>query len=208
MQTVARKPSVTDQSCPRGFQLVAGDIEILRHIHSHRLLHLDSLHILTSRSNKTLSRRLRKLKQHKFIHHYHPEVPKHIYTLGKAAVPILAEQGILPLNVVGNRTRHELNDLFLKHESMIAEFHVLLTVASRAGLIKLVDWREGSALYDHVSLMKNGEPRLRQCVKPLPGVPGRARARREPPAAAAGRFCEAEACHIPSTHSRIPARAK
>lgn len=155
----------TERTHRRNFQLVRGDIEILQHIYAHRLLRLDNLESLTCRSDKALARRLRKLTAHKFLHQYRPTVPKHVYTLGRAAIPILVEHGLASPELLGKRIRHELNDLFLKHETMIADFHVLLTLASQSHPMKLVKWEEGRTLYDHVSFFENGV-RCRLPVRP------------------------------------------
>jgi len=47
---------------------------------------------------------------------------KHIYGLGKAALPVLVEDGTADPDIVATRSRiHELTQLFLKHELMIVE---------------------------------------------------------------------------------------
>jgi len=45
---------------------------------------------------------------------------------------------------------YELKELFLKHEMMIVDIHVMLSLAGREGLLKLVAWREGRELFDSV----------------------------------------------------------
>ena len=94
---------------------------------------------------------------------------KHIYALGKEALPILVAQGIAPDDVLNERLRiHELKELFLKHEMMIVDFHVMLLLAGKTDALKLVGWQEGRELYDSVAVADQSGtgklPRASGCV--------------------------------------------
>jgi hypothetical protein len=47
---------------------------------------------------------------------------------------------------------HELKELFLKHEMMIVDIHVMLTLAGRAADLQPCTWQEGRELYDSVTV--------------------------------------------------------
>jgi hypothetical protein len=82
---------------------------------------------------------------------------RHIYVLAIAGVRVLVEEGIAPKEMIEFRLRHkELKSLFLKHTLMIVDIHVMLELASRAGTIKLVAWKEGQELFDSVRVESNG----------------------------------------------------
>ena len=76
---------------------------------------------------------------------------KHIYGLGKAAAPILVEEGTADHKLLLKRSRiHELKELGLKHEMMIVDLHVILELATRPSNLRLISWKEGRGLYDSV----------------------------------------------------------
>ena len=78
---------------------------------------------------------------------------KHIDGLGKKAGTILVEEGIAQPELLSERLRaHELKELFLKHEMMLVDIHVILALASREGTFRLVAWQEGRELFDNVSV--------------------------------------------------------
>lgn len=69
------------------------------------------------------------------------------------------DQGIGSPELLAERVRtHELKELFLKHELMIVELHVILALASRdpASHLHLIHWREGRELFDSVSFFDRG----------------------------------------------------
>lgn len=134
-------------------RLTADDTEIFGLIWSHRFLRREHLCLLTSRSPKRLHRRLFKLEQSGFLKTIRLPQQKHLYGLTKFSVAVLVEEGIAPAEALDRRIRtHELKPLFLEHESMIVGIHVVLTAASALGGIRLLNWREGSDLYDTVTV--------------------------------------------------------
>jgi hypothetical protein len=61
------------------------------------------------------------------------------------------EQGIVSENLLSQRLRsHELKELFLKHEMMIVDVHVALSLAAEKDGSQVVTWQEGRQLYDLV----------------------------------------------------------
>jgi len=138
---------------PAGLVLNSGDIAIFKLIYEHRFLRREHLSALTGRPAKRLHRRLFKLITAGYLSAIRLPQQKHIYSLGKASVPVLVEQGIAPDDLLAQRTRvHELKELFLRHEMMIVDIHVILTLASRTSDLRLVAWQEGRALYDSVNV--------------------------------------------------------
>jgi len=145
-----------DSSCVLpsiGFSLTAGDLEIFRLLYECRLLRREHIRALTGRPPKRLHRRLLKLGAERYLTSIRLPQQKHIYALGREALPILVAQGIAPDEVLNERLRiHELKELFLKHEMMIVDFHVMLLLAGKTATLKLVGWREGRELYDSVAV--------------------------------------------------------
>ena len=130
----AKKHKRKDKSRPAGtgFVVVSGDIEIFKLIYEYRLLRREHLSALTQRSSKRLHRRLLKLTQNGYLTTIRLPQQKHIYGLGKTALPILVEQGIADEEILEQRLRaHELKEFFLKHEMMIVDIHAMLTLAGR-----------------------------------------------------------------------------
>lgn len=133
--------------------LVAGDVELFKLLYEYRLLRREHLSILTSRPLKRLHRRLLKLAQSDYITTIKLPQQKHIYGLGRLALPVLVEEGIADDELLHQRSRiHELKELFLKHEMMIVDLHVTLSLATRGNPLRLVDWREGKELHDRVTV--------------------------------------------------------
>jgi len=140
-------------SSEAGFLLTAGDLEIFKLIYEFRFLQMDHLVALTGRSAKRLDRRLLKLRRAGYLTTLRKLPHKYIYALARGAVCELVEQGSVDESVLADRLRaHELKDLFLKHEMLIVDLHVMLSLASRTGDLRLIDWREGRSLYDSVSV--------------------------------------------------------
>lgn len=149
-----------------GFQLTDSDLEIFVSVFEHRFVTIDHLILLTNRPHKRLHRRILKLIERGYLSRIILPTKKHIYTLGRAAIPTLVERGIAPKEFIDVRLRHqELKDLFLKHAVMIVNVHSALTVATRTSHIKLVVWKEGQELFDRVVVRDQGRP-LQLPVRP------------------------------------------
>jgi len=145
-----------------GFVMTAGDITIFRLLYEFRFLRCEHLSALTRRSPKRLHRRLLKLIGLGYLTSIRLPQQKHIYGLGKAAMPILVEQGIADPDVLAQRVRvHELKELFLKHEMMIVDIHVAFALAAGVDRQQVVAWREGKDLFDSVAFTdQHGHTRL------------------------------------------------
>ena len=134
-----------------GFALTRDDIEILALTHEHRFLRRNQLSTLTGRHAKRLHRRLLKLESNGYLTTVRMPLQPYIYGLGRAGIEVLVEQGRATAEVLEKRLRiHELTELFLKHELMIVDIHVRLSLSSRDGDVSLVQWKEGRVLHDSV----------------------------------------------------------
>jgi len=135
----------------RGFALMEGDIEILGLVLDHRFLQRGQVSALTGRHPKRLHRRLSKLEQNGYLTTLRFPHREYIYGLGRAGSLILVEQGRAEAELLEYRLRaHELSEIFLKHEMMIVDIHVRLTVASDTQAVRVAAWREGRELHDSV----------------------------------------------------------
>jgi len=135
------------------FVLTAGDVELFKLLHAYRFLRREHLSALTGRPAKRLHRRLLKLVENGYVAVLRLPVQKHIYVLAKAALTILVEHGVGDIDLLSQRLRtHELKELFLKHELMLVDLHAILDIATRDGVLRLIDWREGRELYDTVNV--------------------------------------------------------
>jgi hypothetical protein len=136
-----------------GFALTDGDLDIFKLLYEYRMLRREHISALTGRPPRRLHRRLLKLIAEGYTTSIRLPQQKHIYALGKEALPILVAQGIASDELLTERLRvHELKELFLRHEMMIVDFHVMLSLAGKTDALKLVGWREGRELYDWVTV--------------------------------------------------------
>ena len=133
--------------------LVDSDLAIFQFIYQFRLLRREHLSLLTGRPAKRLHRRILKLIQSHHLTRINLFRQKHIYGLGRAAAPVLVEKGVADPELLLQRSRiHELRELFLKHEMMIVDLHVILELATRQNSVRLISWKEGRGLYDSVTI--------------------------------------------------------
>lgn len=147
----AEIPPVARRAFSRSFVLTEGDIEILGWILDHRFLRREQVSALSGRHPKRLHRRLSKLEQHGYLVTLRMPQQKYLYALGRTGVLAMVEEGRAEAELAAERLRiHELSELFLKHELMIVDIHVRLTLASDDSASRLVLWREGSELHDTV----------------------------------------------------------
>lgn len=149
-----------------GFAFADGDLEIFRLLHEYRLLRREHISLLTARPAKRLHRRLLKLVENGYIASIRLPQQKHIYGLGKLAIVSLVEHGLADAEHLGHRLRiHELKELFLKHEMMIVDLHVALSLALRGTDLRLVSWREGNELHDAIAVT-DGHDTTRLPIRP------------------------------------------
>ena len=148
-----REDNKTRSSGRERVVLVVGDLAIFKLVYEYRLLRREHLSALTGRPLKRLHRRLLKLVRSRHLTNIKLPQQKHIYGLGPLAVPVLVEEGIADPEMLAQRSRiHELKELFLKHEMMVVDLHVMLALATRGHDLRLVAWREGRELYDSVTV--------------------------------------------------------
>jgi hypothetical protein len=140
-----------------GFELQDGDIELLRFAHELRIAQVEHFRTLTGRSKLALWRRLRKLRERRYLASAARFMQQHIYTIGSAGVPVLIEQGYAERTLAEKRVRYrELNEIGLRHALHITNIHTRLLMLTRGTPLKIAVWREGPALWDTV-LPKKGK---------------------------------------------------
>lgn len=146
----------TGQPSSDGFALTTDDIEILRAVYVHRFLDRNQLALLLGRHAKRLHRRVFKLERNGYLTSARFPQMMYFYGLGKLGVSTLVGEGIAPTELLDERLRtHELTELFLRHEKMIVDVHVALTLSK--GAVRLANWREGRSLFDSVTAVDNRE---------------------------------------------------
>lgn len=147
---------VSPKVLKKGFAFGDRDLEILRLIYDYGLIRRDHLSLLTGRSMKRLHRRLYQLLDEEFIVPIKHPQQKHIYWLTKKSHHVLVEHGQAGEELLKKRVRaREVKPSMIKHEMMIVDTHVVLELASRSSSYKLIEWREGTELFD--SVVMNGE---------------------------------------------------
>jgi hypothetical protein len=138
-----------------GFALTKGDLAILSSVYEFRFMRREHLSLLIDRHPKRLHRRLLKLVQHAYLAATRLPQQKHIYSLGQAGIIALITEGVITSESAFNRIRtSELKELFLKHEMMIIDQHIMLRLAEEAGEVRLVHWKEGRGLFDSVIVVE------------------------------------------------------
>lgn len=139
------------RSGTKGFAFAKGDLAILTVVHEYRFVRREHLSLLTGRDPKRLHRRLLKLVQNGYLAATRLPQQKHIYSLGRVGITALVTEGVIKDETAFRRIRtSELKELFLKHEMMIVDFHVVLRLAEAAGELRLVHWEEGRGLFESV----------------------------------------------------------
>ena len=140
-----------------GFQLQDHDIELLHIVHQLRLATIDHLSTLSGRSVRALWGRLLKLKKQRYLASVARLMQKQVYAVGSEGVKVLIEEGYAPAALKEKRLRHhELTEIGIRHSLFIADIHARMLLATRTGPITLVDWQEGSPLWDTVVPSKDG----------------------------------------------------
>lgn len=144
----------------QGFQLVGGDFDLIAWCYELRFATIDHFIALSKRLRPALVRRIVKLLERGYLSRIVLTGQKHIYTVGKAGLSLLAERGIAPPEKIDARLRaSELKELFLKHALMIVDIHASLLLATRNSHLNLVRWEEGKELWDSIKVSEAGKPR-------------------------------------------------
>jgi len=138
---------------PSGFQFQESDLTFLHHTFELRLATIDHLAELSARSYKQTQKRLAALEERKYLKLIQKRPHKHVYAIGKAAVPLLIEQGYAPKELSDKRLRdNELKELGIKHAIFVADIHVRLLQLTKAASLQLASWVEGPSLWDRVTM--------------------------------------------------------
>jgi len=138
-----------------GFQLNDGDLELLNFVFQLRIAHIGHLATLSGRSEIALWRRLRKLRERRYLASVGRFMQKHAYGIGSEAKAVLIEHGYAEQDLREKRLRHnELTEIGIRHSLFVADIHTRLLMLTRTGPLRIAVWREGQALYDSVPVRK------------------------------------------------------
>ena len=139
-----------------GFQFIDSDLELVKHTYTLRLATIDHLASLANRSYKQTQKRLVKLEERRYLTCLTRRPQKHVYTIGREAIPLLIEQGYAPRELAAMRLRqHELKEFGLRHAIFIADIHVKLLQLTKDWSLSVAKWVEGSSLWDSVTTSTN-----------------------------------------------------
>lgn len=140
-----------------GFELQDRDIDLIHHVFQLRMAHIGHLQLLTGRSEIALWRRLRKLRERRYLASVGRILQKHVYAIGSAAKPLLIEQGYADADLMEKRLRHnEATEIGIRHSLFVADIHARLIVLTRNAPVRITVWREGPGLWDSVSIREGG----------------------------------------------------
>lgn len=141
-----------------GFQLYSSDLPFLQNTFVLRLATIDHLAALSKRSYKQTQKRLSKLEERGYLTLVAKRPHKHVYAIGREAVPVLIEHGYAPKELSEKRLRdNELKELGIKHAVFISDIHVRVLKIAQARSLEIVNWVEGKSLWDTVTTSE-GEP--------------------------------------------------
>jgi len=145
-----------------GFQFQESDLAFLQYTFQLRLATIDHLAELSGRSYKQTQKRVAALEERNYLKLVQKRPHKHVYAIGKAAVPLLIEHGYAPKELSEKRLReNELKELGIKHAVFVADIHVKLLQLTKAASLQLVNWVEGPSLWDRVMMSNNVEVPIR-----------------------------------------------
>ena len=136
-------------------RLTEGDIEILTHTFHCRRLSIDHLIALTGRTAQPLKVRLSKLRAHGCLACKERPFQRYLYALGKNSVSVLAEEGVGSVETVRRRVRSRLNErseLYIPHDLMVTDIHVILQRLPKERGITLRAWEEGKPIFCRVRI--------------------------------------------------------
>lgn len=135
-----------------GFQLMDGDLEIVRFAHELRHATLENLAAVCGRSYTRVHKRVEKLTDRRYLVCLTRRPQKHVYAVGSEGAALLVQNGLAPRELGEKRIRHnELKEIFIKHTLFVGAIHARLIILTRDSPIKLVEWEEGPSLWDTVT---------------------------------------------------------
>jgi len=139
-----------------GFQLVPTDLDILQRVHELRLATIEHLAALSGRSYKRTQERLAKLEERGYLARVARRPQKHVYAIGREAVPVLIEHGYAAQELAMKRLRQtELKELGIQHAVFVADIHVRVLQLTHARSFEVSNWAEGPSLWDNVTTSDN-----------------------------------------------------
>jgi hypothetical protein len=143
----------------KGIVITEGDLQIVKFIHDFRLLRIRDLEALTGRKYQRLHGRLKGLFDHRYLGRLELPWKKDIYYIARPGLHLLLREGLISDDEAERRVREgELkSEAFLDHELMIADLHVMLTLATRNSPIELIEWKEGKEIHDSFQAAVNGQ---------------------------------------------------
>jgi hypothetical protein len=159
MEEIKRAATTKTGKQRRGIVITDGDIQILKFVHDYRLLRIEQLEALTGRTYTRVHRRLKGLFDASYIGRIERPLAKHIFYIKPNGLKVLLSEGLITDEEAARRVREgELkNDDWLDHELMIAEIHILLTLATRNAPFELVAWKEGVEIADSFTAVVDGQ---------------------------------------------------
>ena len=142
-----------------GFQFNERDAEIVHYVYQLRVATLDHLSALTNRSQKTLERRVPKLRDERYLVRLKPRPHKGLYVVGPEGVSALIESGYAPIDLAEKRRRQtEWKDLMIPHTLLLASVHTKLLLLSRHSPITLDNWQHDEpGMWDSVETPHQGK---------------------------------------------------
>lgn len=145
-----------------GFQFQSSDLDFLHYTFQLRLATIDHLAELSGRSYKQTQKRLVQLEEHGYLRLVQKRPSKHVYAIGKEAVPLLIEHGFAQEELREKRLReNELKPLGIAHALFVSDIHLRLLQLTKAASLQLASWVEGPSLWDSVTTSGNEKVPIR-----------------------------------------------
>lgn len=147
-----------------GFQLQDTDLALLRVAHELRLARVDHFTALTGRSEIALWRRLRKLREHRYLASVSRLFQHHIYAIGSEGIAAIIEAGFAPRELAEKRLRHrELSEIGIRHALHLSDVHARMMLITRNTPIAIDEWSEGQR---HWNTVRHPESSVLMPVRP------------------------------------------
>jgi DNA-binding winged helix-turn-helix (wHTH) protein len=139
-------------------ELTKYDVELIQIVHEYRLVQVEHLEKLTGRSKEMLNASLLALIEQRYLERRGMPEQEHVFVVGKAGWPLLAEHGIKSKEARNRRRllHKEMDESALRHQLMITDTRIALALACRTGNIRLVNWRIAEEIQDHVPVWQAG----------------------------------------------------
>jgi len=155
---VPEQPAKAPKSSKRT-ALPPGDIEILKHVYDYRLLRIRNLEALIGRDYNRLHDRFKLLLDNGYLGRHEFPWKKDVYYIRRKGLVVLLREGLITDEEAERRVRTgELkSEQHIDHELMISDIHLMLGLAERSGVIKLVTWKQEREIHDSFEVTVHGE---------------------------------------------------